>query len=448
VRIAGGRVQKIVPYASESSINKTDVEVDGKHFSYDITKDIAFIYATKPLYGKAGIKYSFTCEVGQKVTIVSWKPFSNTATDAHIIGVNVPLRMGHAELNDNLILDVSVKPGASGSAVIDSEGRLVGIITMYGRIETKLGPLSVSIALPASTVAKALSVIDPRLASAVFGDKRDDQPPRKAITWIDMETSDFESVISTAHQSSQNEALLPDISGLPAPRNDIVEAVQRLRAKAEAGAKSMVNLVATECLITSRQKQRCYEVSITEGEQQYREVGRDGKLGVPVRNPFAKKRPNGSLWAESSWADYLASVTDSTWRFQGLLRDKYIFTGEGRPEDERCSFSEFPVSIPVFQHHYPEWTGPVDCNEVLVTNSHFDVLKIYTEFYPPAHCRIEVLDLVISYQWVKLADIEEPVLLPFEERMTARLRNTKETMTATTSWFDYRRFRTEHRIMF
>jgi hypothetical protein len=446
LRVMGGRVRKTVPYPTNTDSNQADVRVGNEHFTYNVAKDITFLYTTKPISHKEGVRYSFNCEVGQEVTIVGTHSVTS-GQHARIVGVNVPLRLGDAAINENVIVDVALKPGDSGSAVFDHNGRLLGMIILAGRIVTRRGPLSVSVALPASTIAKALRTVDPKAASDIFSEIPQDETSHVASTWIDMATSDFEPLDSSeARVAEVSEVILPTIENLGVFSSNASDPIEKLRAKADTASKLMNNLLATECLISKRRQ--CYQVSVFEGDKQYREISKRGTPGPTTTNPFRRNGKPRSLWSRSSWADDIASIGEMPWNFEGAVGSGYVFSGRGRVEDDRCWFTESPASIPIFQPYQPEWEGSVDCLEVLFTNSDFQVLSLYTEFYPPAHCLTERMNIVIEYQWVRLEGVDEPVLLPIKENLSARIRGQKQPLSATVLWSDYRKFRVDHKIRF
>ena len=105
--VASGRTVKVLSLANDNDTNKSDIPVEKSHrvLSYNIANDVSFVYTKKPVAHKSGATYCYKSYVGQKVRVAGYNHNGFNTKEAHIIGVNVPLIIGPARMNDNLILD-------------------------------------------------------------------------------------------------------------------------------------------------------------------------------------------------------------------------------------------------------------------------------------------------------------------------------------------------------
>jgi hypothetical protein len=437
LRIEGAHSDKVLSLAKEGDPNKADVPIrvyaGTRTLSYNVAHDISFVYTKKPVHHKSGASYSYKPHMGQKVIIAGYYKNKFTTWEAHIIGLNVPLVSGQVQLNEDLILDTSLKPGTSGSAVLDENGNLLGMITLSGAIKSSSGDSTVSIALPTKTVAKALMKLDPVLACAVFNDMPEDEPIPAQTTSVLFQESDLPEDTSP---------VIPELSAVP---SDVPNSVGELRAKSDAASKLMVNFVTKQCIVQGTQKSLCHELSIVGGQQIFREIDKNGKLGRPAGSFPIQKH---GVWTQSDWTDTLGEIADNPWVFQGSVDDRYLFTFKSAAEDDRCYWEEYSRGTPLFGGGHKGWKGSVVCLEQILTDKEFNVLSVFTEMRPPDGCLTRLVQTAIYFDWVKLDGIKSPILLPVMERITAKVLGQKDFWYAYVSWTDYKEFRAEHKIKF
>ena len=435
--IEGAHTDKVLSLAKESDANKADVLISVyggmKHLSYNIAHDIAFVYTTRPVQHKSGVSHSYKPYVGEKVKVAGYYRNRFTTWEAHVIGLNVPLMWGQSQLDENLILDIQMESGTSGSAVLDEQGNLLGMITLSGAIKSGTGDLTASVALPTRAIAEALAKLDPVLGSAIFNDIPDEEPKPLQTTPVPYQESDLPDDTS---------AVIPELSGVP---SDVPDAVMKLRTRSEAASKLMVNFLTRQCLVQGTQRSLCHEVSIVDGQQAYREIGRNGKLGKPT-DSFPV--PKHGVWTQSDWTDALGEIADNPWVFQGSVGKNYLFTFRSAAEDDRCYYEEYSQGTPLFGGGHPGWKGSVVCFEQVLTDGDFNVVAVFTEMYPPDGCLTRSVKSAIYYDRIKLVGLDTPVLVPVMERIAAKVQGQKELWYANVSWTDYRQFRAEHKIDF
>jgi Trypsin-like peptidase domain len=433
--VASERTRKVLSLAGESDTNKSHIPVGtGKNtLYYNIANDVSFVYTRKPVRHKSGVPYSYKFYVGEKVQVAGYCNNKFETKEAHIIGSNVPLVIGQAQLNENLVLDTYVRPGTSGSAVLDERGNLLGMIILSGTLKFSSGPLATSVALPVRTIAKALVKVDPVLGSAVFNDIPEEEPKPTQISYVLYQEYDLPEDTSP---------VIPALSAVP---TEVPNSVGKLRLKSEAASARMVNFVAKQCVVQGTQKPLCHELAIVDGRQTFRAIGKNGKLHKPTGS-FPVQRHG--VWSLSDWTDTLGEIADNPWVFQGSVGDHYLFTFRSAAEDDRCHYEEYSQGTPLFGGGHPGWKGSVICFEQILTDKDFNVLSVFTEMRPPDGCLTQMVQTAIYYDWVKLEDLKSPLLLPVMERITAKVLGQKNLWYTSVSWTDYQKFRAEHKIEF
>jgi hypothetical protein len=433
LKIASGRTDKVLSLANDSDTNKSDVSVGNRIFSYNLANDVSFIYTKKAVPRKSGVPYSYKFHVGQTVNVVGYHGHKLETREAHIIGANVDLLIGQAQLKQNLVLDIHLNPGTSGSAVLDEWGNLLGMVILSGTLKVSTGDLIASIALPVRTIAKALVKLDPALGSSIFTEIPEEEP----------------TIGQTLNVLYQEGDLLEDTSpvmpGLSAGPSEVDNPVGKLRANSKAASSQMVHFITKQCLAQETQKALCHELSIVDGQQTFREADESGNLGRPTKSfPL----PKYGVWTESDWTDTLEEIADNPWVFQGSVGDHYLFTFRSAPEDDRCYWEEYPKQTSLFGRRHQVWKGPVACFEQIITDKDFNVLSVFTEMRPPDGCLTELVEIATHYGWINLEGHKSPVLLPIRERMTAKMMGEKGLWYANVSWTDYKEFRTDHKIKY
>jgi len=435
--IDGVHTDKILSLANQRDTNKADVpvNVNGKmrHLSYNLEHDVSFVYTKKPVDHKSGVPYSYRSYVGQKVKVAGYYRNRFTTWDAHIIGVDVPLMWGQTSLNENLILDIPMESGSSGSAVLDENGNLLGMITLSGTMKSKSGDVTASVALPTKLIAEALRRLDPLLGFSVFNNLPEEQLTPTQTTPVRYELSDIPDDTS------------PVVSTLSATPTDVPDPVGKLHAQSEAASKLMVNFITRQCVVQQTQRPLCHELFVAAGRQMYRKIGRDGKLGKPTDSFPVQKY---GVWTQSDWTDTLGEIADSPWVFQGSVGDHYLFTSKSTVVDGRCYYQEYSQGTSLFGRGHPGWEGSVACFEQVLTDKDFNVLSVFTEMHPAEGCLTQLVQTAIYYDWIKITEGEKPILLPIRERIAAKVRGQKTLSYTDVSWTDYREFGAEHKITF
>jgi hypothetical protein len=425
----------VLSITNERDTNNSDIPIaDSKTtLSYNVAKDVSFIYTKKAVAHKSGVQYSYKYYVGQQVTVAGYHDNEFEKHKATIIGSNVPLVIGQARLNENLIVDIHLEPGTSGSAVFDEKGHLLGMIVLTGALKVGSGDLTASVALPVRTIAKALVNVDPVIGSIIFNNIPEEEPKPVQQSYVVYQESDLPEDTSP---------VIPELSATP---SEVPDAVAKLHTASEAASRRMVNFLTKQCLVQGTQEAMCSELSIVNGQQRFRQMAKDGRLGKPKKSFPVQTH---GVWIQSDWADTLGDIATKPWIFQGLVDDHYLFTLESTAEDDHCYWEEYSQGTPLFGGGHPVWKGAVACDEQILTDKQFNVLFVFTDLYPPDGCLVRLVQQAASYDWTKLEGLKSPILLPVKERLTAKVQGQKDLWYTNVSWTDYRKFRAEHKVKF
>ncbi len=432
--VSGAQTDKVLSLAQSTDSGKVDIRADGKTLAFSPSNDISFIYVKKPVHHKLGVPYSYNSYSGQPVEIVGYYRGRFQSVSAHIIGSNVPVVLNGVQMEENLVLDIKVTPGSSGSAVFDLRGNLLGMVTLAGEIQFSDGKnIPASVALPTSALAAALIKLDPALGLALF----DDVPAIQPRT--EMPFGAFQE----SNLPDDTSQVVPEFSAVPIA--GLVDPVGSLRAAADASFRTMTNFVAKQCFVQDTQKPVCGEVAVVDGRITIRPTGKNGALGEPMSKLVPLRY---GTWPLDEWLENLGEIADNSWIFRGVAGDQYLFSFRSTIADERCYWEEFPRGIPLFSGRHEHWEGPVDCFEQVLTDKNFNVLSTFSQMQPPEPCLTQVVQTALYYEWVKLDGAEAPVLLPVRERIAMKVDGSKDLMYTSVLWTEYRKFRAGHEIKF
>jgi len=341
------------------------------------------------------------------------------------------LTVGQAQLTEDLVLDIYLSPGTSGSAVLDEHGNMLGMIILTGTLKLASGSLTSSVAIPVRTIAKALVDVDPIMGSTTFCDIPAEAPKSvqtRSLVYVEDELpGDISPVI-------------PELSAIPV---EVPEAARKMRAQSEATSKVMVDIIARQCLAQGAERPLCHELSVVDGRQRFREINKNGKLGRLVDSFPIQKH---GVWVQTDWADTASEIADDPWQFQGIVNDYYLFTLRATAADDRCYWEEYSQGFPLFGGGHSVWKGSVDCFEQVLTDKEFNVVSMFTEMYPPNNCMVQSVQTAIYYERVKLEGIESLILLPVMERISTKVQGQNNVLYANVLWTNYEKFRVQHII--
>jgi len=420
--IVGSRTLKVL-----SLTNAPDTTKMPEGVPVGIAVQLSFIYTKSPILHKAGISFSYSPQVGQKVWIAGFNGDWLIKQQARIIGIDNALSMGREELRNTIMIsDLSV-PVVGGSAVLDVGGKLLGMVIYSGRVSDAYTSANVAIALPVALIGRTFARLDPVIAPNVFRDL----PP--------LTVAQEEGLTSSRGRNVQDIPFvpIPTLSALP---SDIPDAVVRLQAKASAASKAMVNLIAKQCLTIGNTGTFCHELSVVDGEQRFREIKSGNRLGKPTETFPIQSH---AVWITTDWAETLGAIAEQSWVFEGTNDKHYVFTYRAGVGDDRCSYREYSTlrsMLSLFGEH-PAWEGKVPCFVQILTDEDFNITAIFTERTPPSPCNAQIVQTAFYYEWTQLAGLASPLLLPARETVIAEMRGENKLLHSEAVWSDYKQFR-------
>jgi hypothetical protein len=164
LEVIGGQVAKVLSAATTTDGDKSEIRLGDKLVSYNIGNDFSFLLMKRKVRHKIRAVPHYRPNVGELVYVAGYYGRKFQIQETRLIGVNVPLMIGQNELKQNLVLDVALMPGSSGSAVLDKYNRLLGMIVVTGKLKLHAGSLSgVSVAFLSSRSPHDWSASTPRL---------------------------------------------------------------------------------------------------------------------------------------------------------------------------------------------------------------------------------------------------------------------------------------------
>jgi hypothetical protein len=431
----GGHTVKVLSLANQSDATKVDVAVAGtkEQLSLNLSEDVCFVYSKVAIKRKSGIPYSYKFRIGQKVDVVGYFHDKLWTRKTVIIGANVQVMIGgKLAVTEDLVLNGALFPGASGGAVLDEAGNLLGMIILTSTTTTD--KLQMSVALPVTTIARTLVKLDPVLGNSIFKNIPQEHSVEPIVD------KSFPVLSLDSYLNEDVSSVIPQLSPV---FSDVPFAVRQLQQRAEAASEFMDNLVSKQCMVQGNRKQICREVAIVDGDEVLRKILKSKKAGKILEHYPVHQ----GVWDENQWSGTIDEVGDEPWLFAGKVEGNYLFTFKSRAEDNRCYFEEYPLpSVPLFGGRSEEWKGPVDCFQQILTDKDFNAVKIFQELFPPDNCRTEVHEDAVYYEWIKIEGLDVPVLLPVRQRIASRSKGQKEMFYTDVSWTQYRIFRAEHKI--
>ena len=286
-----------------------------------------------------------------------------------------------ADIDGGLLLTFPSNAGNSGGAVVDSDGRVIGIICGAALVPGRTdGDVAGTLALPAASVLRFLREREPELWAQTFS--------AYPIPAEDISETKGQAKQEGAATAARGPIAALNLDSVPLLAEDIDPMAMVAEAKRYAAERvsAMRNVLAEQQLEMWGESQRRevwrHEVSIYKGGQTFREIKADGTRGKSMSElpqPRAGARP-GSEWSSLLWRIARANTPLTylgTSTYQG--KTVHAFSYAATAQDKVCDYAEYVNGLV----GSTMWLGHVDCAGALLTDELFNPIAILQELYPP-----------------------------------------------------------------
>jgi Trypsin-like peptidase domain len=275
-----------------------------------------------------------------------------------------------------------IRGGASGGIVIDSQGRVIAVLS-EGSIDTD-EPMVLGV--PVEVLSAFVNKIQPYLAERLFPQSVFIPPvqPDFYPTWVPERAS--------AQDLQRRSPEPPEVHMLRERAQDLVDNMRSLIA-VQSYEWGNGNIASDPQAIAS------YEVSQIDGRQRYREYP-DGKReteSVPWPSPARSINP-GNAWSftpkmvAKEYDLNIRRVPDVDWSGQKLR----VFQFFGAKEDAVCNFDDQDDYVFFVVHHF----GTYDCYGEVWTDREENIIRFSEGFHMPnrwGDFRVE-----ITFRWIEI----------------------------------------------
>jgi S1-C subfamily serine protease len=352
-----------------------------------------------------------------------------------------------AMIDGSLLLTFPSNAGNSGGAVVDGDGKAVGIICGAELVPGHpQNDVVGTLALPVTTVFRFLREKEPQLWARVFFGQE---------TVSDAAAEELAGQLEGKAEAAPV-AVVGPLAGLnldhPPVRDESSDAaavVAALERRAGERVAILRNVIAEQQLEMWGDNQRRelwrHEIAIYSQGQTFREIKADGTLAKVVSDlpyPKAGARPG------SEWSMLLRRVAAGAMPLRYLGTSSYqgktvhTFSYAATAQDKVCDFAE-RVSRTLGGSE--SWTGYVDCSGGVIADEQFNPLQISQELYPPPGRLAGLIRVSVAYRFIVIPGSSDPLLLPADLNLACEF-TSGEWHFASVTWKNYHRFKVESTI--
>lgn len=437
-------------------------------FRFDPARDLAVVTLREPLPRRfRGLDFAtYRPTQNQPVIGIAYDPPRAILADLGLFSVRRGrLRMSEGEIRlldadvispvDNrlaavegsLLLSFPSNAGNSGGAVVDSDGRVIGIICGAALVPGRTdGEVTGTLALPAASVLRFLREREPELwAKAFSGYPMPAEAPNDTAE-DGLARREGEPVVR-----GPIAALNLDSPPVLAEGIDPIAMVEAAKRRAAERLSAMQNVFAEQQLEmwggdNQRREIWHHEVAIYKGGQTFREIKADGTRGKSLSQlpqPRAGARP-GDEWSSllrriAKAATPLTYLGTSTYKGKTVRAYGYAVSAENKV----CDYMEYVNGVV----GSATWKGYVDCAGAILTDELFNPIAILQELYPPLDRFTSLLRITVRYDFVPLPGGGAPSLLPSDLRLAIQF-NDGGWRFASAIWRDYHQFKVSSSVKF
>jgi hypothetical protein len=418
LKVEGVPVASILSATGPLDSGSIEMHVAGSILQYDPARDIALLTLKRPLPARfIGLPFAtYRPSIGQRVTRIARHGDAHDTATGGVVAEELRYETAGrlVDLDRFFLLDCSSRPGNSGGAVIDEQGRVLGLVEIRSSEESGRSGTAV---MGASAVDEFLRAKDPSLWARLFDKPAED--------------------LASAQKPAADWPV--ELDHPPIPANGVTDPdlfAAELRAQSARSLAAMQRMIALQSMRSwgdgEREQAWRYQVSVSSDGQRFRsEAGRELGAG-------ALPAPKAGILPESEWYDTLSLMAKVRLEYIGASSRSgepvLAFAFHNEASDETCRFRQRTAAL--FGHKEEE--SYVACDGQVVSDEHFNVLGIMLRLSPGFGAVAEWRALA-RYGLIKLHDGNGPYLLPMNMDVSARLNNGK-MYHASEDWSDYHLF--------
>jgi len=397
-----------------------EMSVAGSVFKYNPARDLTLLKLRHPLpvWFQGLTLADDSPSPGQRVQMVARHRDAYDTATGNVVAEGLQYKSsGHlVEMPGHFLVDCSSRPGNSGGAVIDANGKLLGLVEIH---TTPLNDRSGTSVLPAKLIVGFLRDWEPQLSSRLFGKSKVDS-----------------SVVGEFHVDPPVRLDGPPVIPAGADPHALALALQRGVAKSLAAMQQMVAKQSVRFWGQGeRERAATYEVAMYSDGQLFRTVaGTDLTAGAL---PSARS----GVLLDSEWHDTMALIGSVHLDYLGASSHSNelveVFSFHSKASDAVCSFRERTATLV----GHKDQTRFVACEGIVVADKTLNVLGI-ARGISPGFGSVSEWQALTRYGRVNLQNRDESYILPLSTEVALKFKNEK-SYHASEVWSDYRVFGAE-----
>ncbi len=419
LKVEGVGVASVVAATGPEDDGSIELRVADSVVKFNPARDIALLTLRWPLpAGFAGVPFAdYKPPVGQEVTRVAYHDNTIDNTRGKVVSAELLFQTSGAivDLIGSFLVDCASRPGNSGGAVLDADGRMLGMVEMRSQEESGRSGTAV---LGTPIITEFLRDADPILLAQLFDkNKSRAHVPASSLDWP----------IMLDH---------PPVAGnVSADQRVFVDVLKAQVARSIAQMQRMTAQQSMRFWGDDQPEQTWqYQVALYSDGQRFSTAG--GKELLSKSLPA----PSVGILPESEWYDVLSGIGSVRLRYTGSSSHKgtpvHVFVFQNTASDAVCQFRHRTPRI--FGRKKDEVTF-VDCDGVVVTDEYFRVLGITHRMLPQLGV-VGEWQAVARYAPADFSSREEMHLVPLSMDLTARCKDGR-MYYASEHWSDYHLFR-------
>jgi hypothetical protein len=413
LKVEGVPIASSVSATGPQDSGAIDVRVAGTISKFNPSRDLALLTLQRALPAQfRGLPFAnYKPSVGQQVKRIARYGNAYDTDDGKVVADELRFEsLGQVvSLDGHFLLDCITRPGNSGGAVLDGEGRVLGLVEI--RSTDEVGRTG-TVVLPAAIISGFLREKDPTLWAALFH-----KPAARAVA-AKAKYPDWPVALDRQ----------PTVTD---ETRDLEVPIRALRTQVAASLGAMQRMIAQQNMRFwgdgAAEQAWQFEVAIYSEGQRFRTKA--GKETGVLPGPKAGILPG------SEWYDTLARLARARLSYLGTSshagKPVHVFVFDNTGADEVCPFRQRTAVL--FGHK--EETRYVDCRGTVVADESFNVVGI-TERLSPQFGFVSDWQSIALYGFLQLHEAHEPYLVPLNMDLSARFKNGK-VYYASARWSAY-----------